>query len=78
MEPNTVSTSKLNNFFDRVVQTKYPNSNSSLFSQGLYSRQHLYHTSKTPQYPATKQIVYDGLPTISKNTFFQSKTLHKD
>lgn len=78
MESNTIITAKLNNFFDKVIQTKYPISNSSPFNQGLYSRQHQYQLSKTPQYPVTKQILYDGSPTISKNTFFHTKTLHKD
>lgn len=78
METNTIVTSKLYNFFDRVILTKYPNSNSSPFNQGLYSRQHQYQSPKIPQYPVTRQIIYDGSPTISKNTFFQSKTIHKD
>ncbi|CAH1711876.1 hypothetical protein AGLY_000623 [Aphis glycines] len=77
-EPSRVATSKFNNFLDRVIQTKYPISNSSPFSQGLYSRQHQYQSSKTPQYPVTRQIIYDGSPTISKNTFFNNKTIHKD
>lgn len=73
-----MTTSKLNNFLDRVIQTKYPISNSSPFSQGLYSRQHQYQSPKTPQYPVTKQIIYDDSPTISKNTFYNTKTIHKD
>lgn len=79
LEPNTIATSKLNNFLDNVIQIKYPISNSSPFSHGLYSRQHQYQLPKTPQYPVTKQIIYDDSPTISKNTFFQvTKTIHKD
>jgi hypothetical protein len=62
LEPSTVASSKFNNFLDRVIQTKYPISNSSPFSQGLYSRQHQYQSSKTPQYPVTRQIIYDGSP----------------
>ncbi|XP_050431738.1 rab-like protein 3 [Adelges cooleyi] len=78
LENGTIATSKLNNFLDRVIQIKYPISNSSPFSQGLYSRQHQYQSPQMSQYPSTRQIIYDGLPTVSKNTFFQNKTIHKD
>ncbi|XP_050542689.1 rab-like protein 3 [Daktulosphaira vitifoliae] len=78
LENSSLTTSKLNNFFDRVIQSKYPISNSSPFNQGLYSRQHQHLSPRMPVYPSTRQIIYDDLPILNKNTFFQHKIIHKD